>query len=448
MNKQKVLSIIMGCLLLLYVIVASFYYRIYSDITTHFGNYEMWYVNQIEEKVISAIESDNQIDELQEIIERYAMELIIKKDNRVIFETISLSEGSEQSGIIHNKATLSEVNGDLEISGEVYNIYYAIYHLPANVYFDDFLVQGNRYLVMLVIVFLAIIILIQYFLYKPLLQAKETVSNLEKYDFDNISIGTDSVNESLSRFSSKLEKDMKIITRRHSQFELELEQQRLALENMMIFSRAMVHDLKGPLHKVMIYNELNHQSQKTLDEITNFNVEEVSSIMHKVNQILKIISEKSKSMDQENGKIEIDCIVSETLKVFDIFIAQKRLSLNVEVPQDMVVKSNLATIRLLLHNIVSNMIQYALEKTEIELLIYYSSNRMTIISRNKSSRKNIERMRNSEQLFNQFDNGKDNAFGSGNGLHLIKDLALMLDGEYNFEIVDDVVEVKTEIVVK
>jgi|GEM_PF-7089600 len=70
-----------------------------------------------------------------------------------------------------------------------------------------------------------------------------------------------------------------------------------------------------------------------------------------------------------------------------------------EIPESYTVEVNFATIKLLLHNILSNAMQYANKNSEITCEIIEDVEMVTITCQNEATSENIARMQNSALLF-------------------------------------------------
>ncbi len=442
----RILKVLLGVLIGIYSLVGYFYLTQYSDISLNYQQGEIRHIDWVEKQIIQALASDQKIEKLDRLVDEHAVDLTIYEGEEVIFDTLKLIDKSDRSNVLNPRAVLSEFKGFIDVEDKHYEVHYIIYHLPASAYFNRFLVSGNKFLVLLVVIFFGIMLLIQYLLYRPLMNVKKTINNLERYDFDKIPEGKDEINQTLVSFANQLEGNMNLFTRRYSKFEMELEQQRVRLDNMMVVARAMVHDLKTPVHRVMLENEIKMEGASfEVQEILESNLNLLNLTMNEINQLLKVLGGVISENNQTLEMIEVESVVLEAVKRFHPYMREKELSLQLEIPPNLKIKSDLVVLRLLIHNILSNMVQYASNKTEIIFLINADDGVLEFTSMNKSNEKNIERMKNSEKLFNSFKKEESYPFSSGNGLFLIKDLTAMLNGKYQTYVEKDMVVVKVEL---
>lgn len=100
---------------------------------------------------------------------------------------------------------------------------------------------------------------------------------------------------------------------------------------------------------------------------------------------------------------------------------------------EVLINASVVTFQLLIHNLISNLLQYAITDSTVSITLYEEDGYVTLCYRNESSPENILRMQQSEQIFNVIGNN-DNRYSSGNGLFLIKDLTRMLDGTYSLDV--------------
>lgn len=89
------------------------------------------------------------------------------------------------------------------------------------------------------------------------------------------------------------------------------------------------------------------------------------------------------------------------------------------------------------------MVQYALNGSELGFVLSIEHHKIIIQTTNMSSESDVERMQNSEQLFNVIveDVSKDHIYSSGNGLFLIKDLVKVMNGNYDCEVKDQLITI-------
>lgn len=176
-------------------------------------------------------------------------------------------------------------------------------------------------------------------------------------------------------------------------------------------------------------------AEKAAVDIAVYNMNRSDTLMKDINQILRILGDGGYQFNKEKETFDLVELITDTLRHFKGSLVKKNLSFKLDMPGVFDVYLNRVSTQLLLHNVISNMVQYALKDSSLEIEIIDDGDYFSLISRNRSSKENIERMKNSEELFNVVDKASDeeHSYSSGNGLFLIKDLVHFLDGEYRYQ---------------
>src|SRR5699024_7333297 len=112
---------------------------------------------------------------------------------------------------------------------------------------------------------------------------------------------------------------------------------------------------------------------------------------------------------------------------------------------------NKVVARLIIHNMLSNAIKYAVIDTEIHFLIDQQENKLILICSNEATQKNIERIYRSEELFlaiedNDAQNGaQEYIYSTGNGIYLIKELVNIVGGTFDISTEDEMISLCIEV---
>ncbi|MFV0392855.1 MAG: sensor histidine kinase [Coprobacillaceae bacterium] len=441
MNRKKVIILITISYVLVYSVVFAFAILGFDffNIGENYNQTEQKYVEEIEEKLAIALRSDDTIsDELQTLVDTYPIEVMARDEKGLVYSSVALSTDQSFQEVLNTNAITVESTGLVELENTELFVWYAIYHMPATNYFSQFLRQQNILIFIAFLVLLLLIIALQYYLLGPLYRVKDSIEKLENYEFEGIEEGKDELDKKVSAFSNKLNTTIHAVSRKNTDLELSLQREKERLHNTIQFSRALVHDLKSPTHQTLLENEymiekLQNPQKETID-ISVYNINRMDRLLKNINEILKVMGEDVYQLKLEKETFNLVTLVQETIKMFKTSLWNKNLSFVLDTEEEIVIYENKIAMRLLIHNIISNMVQYSKDNSELELKLYKSVSHIIISSKNNSGLENIDRMKRSEQLFNVVveEKSKEHVYSSGNGLFLIKDLTSVLDGEYYY----------------
>lgn len=444
MNERKKYLVLGILLTISYLIIAVLFIYNFSSLSNDYANQQKNYIIQAETAIKNSLEKEElSITELDEIVKEYPMELVIELKDQILYKTVPYSTGIYLVGSVNEDVLISESYGNYEN----YTIWYALYNMPANDYLQNFLVKQSIIFVIAFILLMITVFINQRLLFQPLKRVKKSIASLESYQFDQIKESEDEVNQRLEAFAQNLESNISAVSRKHTQLEQALQLERERLNNTIIVSRSFMHDLKSPIHYNLLENEylldkLENPTQETV-EIVNANIKMNESLMKTVNEVLAIMKGDFYDVQKDVEEIDLVNLTLESIKLFARELDEKKFVLDLDMEEKAIGYYNKATVQLLIHNLISNMVKYATKKTTLSIQIVEKEDAILMSYQNKSSKENIERMKNSEQLFNvvQLENSKEHVYSSGNGLFLIKDLTTLLEGNYELSIRSNLVEI-------
>lgn len=456
MSRRKIIITVNIVLLVVYILVASIVIFKYSEFPKQYEKIEKEYVEQIEEKlnVALGLNETEMVAALDKLQEEYAMEIIVEDKGKSVYQSINLQQSTSYMGSMNEDSILFEMQGYVENGSSRYFVWFAIYHLSSGDYLSWFINQQNILFIISFLVLLVALFVVQWLLVRPLFKISESVKKASEYQFDEIDAKAtdDNVTKDFSKFVHRLRGSISAVSRKHTELESQLQYERERLSNTIVVSKALVHDLKSPVHQLMIENEFqkdhilkeNEEAHKALD----YNIEKTESILLDINNILKMMNNDYNVLE-ETELFDIVEIAVETTKLFQASLMEKDLYFLLDAPEKLLVYMNKVNMKLLIHNIISNAYQYAQRDSEINFKIELNDYQIIIECKNSSNQEDIERMNRSEQLFNVVESQHEgNIYSSGNGLFLIKDLTAMFNGEYQMGSEGDIVTVVIQIPVQ
>ena len=437
-SKKVFIGILIGATVIFAVIVL-FLGRNISNILSDYGQKELEYVKGIETELTQAMSNQEELNDSLEILtDTYSMEVVVELEGEIVYSSLSLSGDQNYQNMISEKALAVESGGIVEADGQEFYVWYCIYHMSTVEYVEAYLSHQNLLILVAFIVLFLLIMLLQYFLLGPLYRVRDSIDKLERYDFDDVDAGEDELGRKVNAFSTKLNRTIKAVSRNNTNLELSLQLERERLNNTIQFSKALVHDLKSPVHNMMLENELMVEklddSNNEAKDIGDYNIARTDVLLRDINSVLKVLNTDIYKINLDTEDFDLVTLAQEAAKLFRTAMLKKEMSFYLEAEESIMVHLNKITIQLLFHNLISNMVQYGLENSELEIGIEAVVETVHIITRNESSAVNIKRMESSQQLFNIVveETTKEHVYSSGNGLFLIRDLVLLLGGEYQY----------------
>lgn len=406
---------------------------------THFRNFyrheETAYVEKLQKGIYQALQATNWQQSLDEIVESKAIEVIIaKEDGTRIYATIDLAAGASVKGVVNDHAKFLEAFEHVTINGEECSLWYVIYQVPFANVLENFIFKFNILIVCVYLILLAVILVLQRKLLLPLIRISKSIDKAERDQLEEALDTEDHLNARLNNFFLKQKRTLGTVHRLNTNLELELALEREHLENTINLSKALVHDLKGPLHNQLLENELKLQERppKEKQEQLLNEIKVYDQLLNEINDILRILREDVYHFDQALEEIDlIEMIRTSQLHQVNE-MRQKQLGFFFEGPETALIYQNKVALQLLLHNITSNLAHYALAKTDVEVSLEIVPHGVKIIFQNLAAEKHLRNIQEISGTAYQAASSTDYQYSSGNGLHLIKDLAKYLQGSCSY----------------
>ncbi|QIK69177.1 hypothetical protein G7062_02245 [Erysipelothrix sp. HDW6C] len=419
------------------------------NIDEDFAKREQSYIRDVEAKIENALSQDVDTipDELKDLTRAIPLEITVDDGKKVIFTTVPFEIGDELYGQTNKLITLIESKGEF-LGDEIdFNVRYVIYKMPEGPFYRDFFYKQIALIsIAFGILSVTTIGLSQIFV-KPLRKIRESIEKVSDYKFDELPKSDDAINKEFGDLAQKLESGIHAVSLQHTELETELQIQRERLNNSLSVSRSFIHDFKTPLHQLILENDffiskLDEENDE-VRELVQINNDVINRLMTNLNDVLAIMKDDIHTRIQDKELVSLEEVIFETVNIFTPTVRLNNLIMDVSVDEVDDIEINKPTLRLLIHNLVSNMVQYAQEGTELLITVENSGENVMLIFENESSEENSKAMKASEQIFNAVsdDYKKSHKYSSGNGLFLIKDLTSILSGTYNFAINNEVVKI-------
>lgn len=432
-KKLTVVSIILGALYLL--ITVLFVFNLLS-LPNQYEKMVSSYVTTVSKEVDAALnlpEKEDVYKRIQELVNQYPMEIIIEENGIRLLETVDINFTYGNENVLNQSIVALEKSGSFEDGESNYQFWYAVYQMPDSQFVKDFFAKQ---IILYFISFIALsvaLFLIQKTLTTPLVDVKKAIKKMNQYDFDLDMQESDDIRSEMQHFASKLDHDIQKISMDQTKLNSKLQQEQSYLNNALMISRGLIHELKTPLFQTLHENEIRSEQLLTEEAkgLAKYNIERTDSLLREINQMLLTLK-NSQSFLLEEQEVDLAVILFEEIKGFKKEFEKQDLVVNINLPDSLKITVNKVCLQMLIRNLIINITQYATPDTEVEIDLYEEDGKIILSSVNQSNEENMERMRNSEHLLNVV--SSQNEYSSGNGLFIIKNLINMLNGTYDCKI--------------
>ena len=442
-NKRLLFVSIIIYLVFVCVIVQSVYVfrNLYRDA-------ENKYIEDVQKDINESLRSEHWKADLDKLVENVAIEIIIRDEsNKRLYSTIDLADDAKIKGVINDNAKFLESFDQTSIGKQKVSVWYIIYQVPFIQVVQDFIFKFNVLILLIYIALVLIIIWLQRKLLTPLYQISTSLDRAERNELDEESLEEvdDQLNERLNNFFLKQKHTLHNVYGKNTNLEIALALEREHLENTINLSKAMVHDLKGPLHNQLLDTEMTMLQTKD-DKKRAFMKKELGIYNQLLLEINDILHQLRENVYQFDAGLELFDLV-EMVRTAQLYqmneLKHKKLSFFFDGPEQAMIYQNKVAVRLLLHNISSNMVHYTLENSELEISMELIENEAHLTFKNVTQSHHIQTILESSQSpFVSPKANQDYSYSSGNGIYLIKDLAKFLHGSCEYQIEGDYVVTK------
>lgn len=450
MNTKRKKNIIISCAYLLLIGLLVFYLFKFFNV---YNNADELNASNVEKEIFEIIYSDYDeellVREIEASVNKYDYDIVIMKDENLIYSSIPYYEGDTLEPRVNRMQISLSSAGEYPYGdgNEELFVWYTIYKINDSSLLNIFIsILSITNIIVLMILSLTVYLIITRY-YLPIKKIKKSIDYANHYDFEHIEEINDDLNKQFKRFVNDLETDLSTVSRKHTELEKRLQAKREYLNNILIVSRSMVHDLKTPIHRNILVNEAkakDYPDNDELKELALLNQSLNDEIMKDINRILGVLKNDGFKMKLEIKDVDVVALIEKSLNSFKQNMLKKELILDLDAPEHLTISTEETTFILLINNLLSNMILYAKENTEVKVFVDQSEDSLILSFYNKATSEDIASMLKSKTMFNEVKHPESGeyVYRSGNGLFLIKELTAMLNAEYVLETDQDSVFIK------
>ncbi len=236
-------------------------------------------------------------------------------------------------------------------------------------------------------------------------------------------------NEELQKMNSNLEL---IVEERTRELMVTLEKLKESNKELDTFIYRASHDLKGPILRIqgltmITQREPDPALQKLNINRIEFTAIEMGRVLSKLLNIHQVFKDEI-----EKTKVNFEQLISDVSKTLQPLIWENTDFLVADIPNELVLYSDIQFLKTILENLIENSIVFRKEGVDLKIKVTISmQNDQLILSvRDNGSGINPE-IKN--QLFNMFYRGSEKSIGNGLGLYLVKKATEKLGGEVHIQ---------------
>ena len=409
---------------------------------------EKKYIEDLQSEMTQVFQNVTDVQELPpkltQLIEEFPMEIIVSKDNKRVFATTSQTV-EQLYGEANKTVTLMQKQNIYEVKNAQYSVFFSVYHVQTKHYLTHLAYYQIIIIGIAIFIILTLTAFMIFTLYQSLTKIKDNLKKAENYEFEAVINQTtnDGINERLRLFVANLDQNVKLLSRDFTELEQALQIEHERLENTINVSSAFVHDLKSPLHQLLLTNESMLKKEQEATEIVAVNIVEIEKIIRTINEILTLMDENIFDMNKEKEVVDFVGLLDSAYKMFLPIVQKQKAYFDLEVPDQLYTYTSIPTAKLLIHNILANATQYVAPYSEIICGIKELTDEFIFYCTNETTENNITRLKDSEHIFLKKNvEDEQHQFSSGKGLFLIKELASALEGEYQLKFDGNIVTVE------
>lgn len=434
-NKRLLIVSIIIYLVFACIIVQSVYVfrNLYRDAENN-------YIEDIQQEINQSLQTEHWKADLDKLVEDTAIEIIVRAESgERLYSTIDLADDAKIKGVVNDNAKFLESFEQTKIGDQRGSVWYVIYQVPFVQVLQSFIFKFNILILLIYIALVLIIIWLQRKLLTPLYQISTSLDRAERNELDegSLSGNDDQLNERLNNFFLKQKHTLHSVYGKNTNLEIALALEREHLENTINLSKAMVHDLKGPLHNQLLESEMTlmHTKEAETQAFLKNEIAVYNQLLLEINDILHQLRENVYQFDAGLELFDLVDMVR-TSQLYQMNeLKHKRLSFFFDGPEQAPIYQNKVAVRLLLHNISSNMVHYTIENSELEISLEMVDNVAHLTFKNVTQHHHIQTILESNTSpFIGPNATQDYSYSSGNGIYLIKDLANFLHGTCDYQI--------------
>lgn len=424
MNKKA--KIILNLLLIIIAGTIVIYFYASFNVDGHYAELEQEVLTNFQEQLSDTFDTAQNEDELKTKLkalnEQYASEIILTKNDAIVFSTFPSIDINNIRDVFDSRSTLFKSQGDIVFKAQNYRMMYIIYHINAEAFVTNEMNKMMQFIIVIFALFFILSILVSHLLYSPLYKINKAILEMEKFDFNKAMqiTGNDAVTYEFSNFIKQMDEKFSKDSRKYTQLELVLlfEKQRLALVLQM--ARGALHELKTP-----IYQQLLRVEDRQQEIIRAEQSKQLQTLLLRINELQQELKDNVEVVAEQQTYFDVILLYREIEKDFYYLLETKNIAIDFVADEYIFVKMNKLVIHLILHNLLSNITKYSVKDTEILFEIYTENGVLHIYTENETTLSNLAKL-NNEDTGDSHE--LDDPYSSGVGIKLVEEIIEHLGG--------------------
>jgi signal transduction histidine kinase len=204
------------------------------------------------------------------------------------------------------------------------------------------------------------------------------------------------------------------------------------------FTSNIVHELRTPLTYITGYTQaLKHKIYTSPEEAESYlmtiekEAERLSKLINDLNE-LNHLQEDFYSV--ESQPIAIAQLLTDTIELFMILIAQKKLELDLTIREDLIIMGDPQRIQQVFYNVLDNAVKYSTEKNTIKINLVEDDNYVLFSVINQGTPISDEDISRIGERFFRTDKARNRATGgTGLGLSIVKEIVRLHNGTFTID---------------
>lgn len=195
------------------------------------------------------------------------------------------------------------------------------------------------------------------------------------------------------------------------------------------------HDLKTPLTMIKAYAEMikdiSFKNKKKMDEHINVIISETNRLNLLVGDILTLSKLQANADTLNIEKYDLSKEIKELVKRYEIIKETEDYKIEVDMPNEVIVKADKNKINQVLYNLVNNALNYTGEDKKISIVV--TDEKKNYLVEIKDSGKGIDKDKIKliwERYYKHEKNHKRNMIGTGLGLSIVKNILVIHNFDY------------------
>jgi len=442
MNKKFLVFV---PIILAYIILFGLFITMLVGIGQTYKNLEISKVETAQSKISEVLnEKADQIQmnaKLGTIVEELSMELIVTDTkNKTIFTTFPDVEITNIRNLFNNDAfiyksqgTMNTINGDL-------NVMLAVYHASFVEYLNTQFIWLTIYITIMFLLLIFIVNLVNRTLFVPLKNIRQAIRDMKNFEFPEIDENT-AIDTEFNEMVHRFDKTLRDVSKQYTDLELLLLFEKYRLDFLLKIARGSLHELKTPLYQILLKNKKFLMEHDITEEAMEYNIMQTDALLRRINELLHSILQNVNNLENTKEYFDGVDLYYEIEKDFETLLAQKNIDLSFSSTEHTMLYHNRFAIELIFHNVLSNALKYALDESEVEVEFNVENDEVEILCSNMASEEDIQQLVSDRVTINV----SNKMYGSGNGVHLVKELTAYLGGKVVIDVVDTKVMVAVTI---